>query len=160
MIEFADEAACEDFAVRLAGLARRGDVIGLNGPLGIGKTVFARAFIRSFTGQDETVPSPTYTLMQLYDRGGVPVYHYDLYRLDADEEIEELGFDEAVAAGIALIEWPERVAGLGGAARLDILFAEPDPARPGRRLVSLDPGATWRARLEKEFAKFFGDADD
>ena len=159
MIELADEPASEAFAARIASLAVVGDVIGLAGPLGIGKTVFARAFIRSLTATDETVPSPTYTLMQFYDRGPVPIYHYDLYRIEADEEIDELGFDQALADGITLIEWPERVPRLGGANRLDLIFQEGDSAAPGHRRVAMMAGAAWRPRLEGVFAVLGGAGD-
>ncbi|HAA91884.1 MAG: tRNA (adenosine(37)-N6)-threonylcarbamoyltransferase complex ATPase subunit type 1 TsaE [Rhodospirillaceae bacterium] len=159
MIDLADEAASEAFASRIADLAVAGDVIGLSGSLGVGKTVFARAFIRSLVDSGETVPSPTYTLMQLYDSGPVPIYHYDLYRIESDDELDELGFEEALADGIALIEWPERVGGLGGMSRLDLAFSEKDSAQPNQRQVTLLPGAAWHSRLKDEFSEFAGALD-
>jgi len=88
-----------------------GDVICLNGDLGVGKTSFARAFIRALTSDDETVPSPTYTLIQNYyakrDNISLEIFHVDLYRLACHSEIEELGLKEAFGVGISLIEWPE-----------------------------------------------------
>ena len=82
----------------------------LQGPLGAGKSVIARNIIRRLCN-DETldVPSPTFTLYQIYDSPSGQLYHFDLYRLKSEEEIYELGFDEALASGIVFLEWPERV---------------------------------------------------
>jgi tRNA threonylcarbamoyladenosine biosynthesis protein TsaE len=85
-----------------------GDVVALRGPLGAGKSVFARAVIRALAGDAGlVVPSPTFTLVQTYATPGGEVWHFDLYRLESCEEVWELGWDEA-RAGIMLIEWPER----------------------------------------------------
>jgi tRNA threonylcarbamoyladenosine biosynthesis protein TsaE len=97
-------------AGRLAKLAEAGDIIGLGGDLGAGKTTFARAFIRARLGAVE-VPSPTFTLVQIYENGGAPIWHFDLYRLEDSEEIYELGIEEAFDSAICLIEWPEKMAG-------------------------------------------------
>ena len=88
-----------------------GDVICLNGDLGVGKTSFARAFIRALTSEDEPVPSPTYTLIQHYNakriKVGLEIFHVDLYRISCHSEIEELGLEDALGMGVSLIEWPE-----------------------------------------------------
>ena len=88
-----------------------GDVICLNGDLGVGKTSFARAFIRNLTSDDEPVPSPTYTLIQHYhakrNNVGLEIFHVDLYRISCHSEIEELGLEDAIGMGVSLIEWPE-----------------------------------------------------
>ena len=91
----------------LARLAGPGDVFALEGDLGSGKTALARAFIRSLTGDDEDVPSPTFTLVQTYETPGLAVRHYDLYRIQNPRELDELGLDEALEEGAVLIEWPE-----------------------------------------------------
>lgn len=120
-------AATERLARAIAAAGGPGDVVALRGDLGAGKTAFARAFIHA--RQDaaglprEEVPSPTFTLVQIYELPGAPVWHFDLYRLGAPEEAWELGLEEALAEGIALIEWPDRLGGLLPAARLDLTLA-------------------------------------
>jgi tRNA threonylcarbamoyl adenosine modification protein YjeE len=88
-----------------AGLAA-GDAVALWGELGSGKTTLARAILAAL-GVTEDVPSPTFTLVQSYDTSP-SVSHYDLYRLKNGRELEELGFDDALAGGAVLVEWPER----------------------------------------------------
>jgi tRNA threonylcarbamoyladenosine biosynthesis protein TsaE len=89
-----------------AGL-RVGDAVALNGDLGAGKTALARAVLVSL-GVREDVPSPTFTLVQHYETADLAVSHFDLYRIKSESELDELGFDDALANGAALIEWPER----------------------------------------------------
>jgi tRNA threonylcarbamoyladenosine biosynthesis protein TsaE len=102
-------AATEALAGRLAPLLRSGDVVLLQGPLGAGKTAFARALLRALTGDPALdVPSPSFTLVQTYETPAGPVHHYDLWRIDRVDDLAELGLEEAVR-DIALIEWPERL---------------------------------------------------
>ena len=108
------EAATHDLAGRIAGLARPGDAILLEGGLGSGKTSFARGFLRAL-GIAEEVPSPTFTLLQVYDTANGPVWHFDLYRLKRPDEALELGLEEGRAEAILLIEWPERLGAQTGA---------------------------------------------
>lgn len=136
---------------RLGGaLARRllvGDVVALHGDLGAGKTELARAIIRAATGDAElTVPSPTFTLAETYDTPLGPIWHFDLYRLDSPDQVWELGFEEALAGGISLIEWPQRIGALLPARRLDVaLTIESGEARS----ASLVAGVSWTDRLER-----------
>lgn len=120
-LALADEAATRHCASRLADVLAGGDVIGLSGDLGSGKTTFARALIRALGG-DEEVPSPTFTLVQTYRLARAEVWHFDLYRVERPEDIAELGLEEAFAGGIALIEWPERAGDLLPDDRLDLSF--------------------------------------
>lgn len=140
-----DETATATLAARVAAVARRGDVIALHGDLGAGKTSFARAFIRTRAGREEAVPSPTFTLVQVYDLPDAPVWHFDCYRLQHPDEIWELGIEEALADGITLIEWPERLGSLLPRDRLDVML------RPGEtadaRQAELEPGSSWVERL-------------
>ncbi|MCB1556708.1 MAG: tRNA (adenosine(37)-N6)-threonylcarbamoyltransferase complex ATPase subunit type 1 TsaE [Alphaproteobacteria bacterium] len=102
----------EDTAVIARTIAAKlapGSCLCLQGDLGAGKSVFCRALIRSLAGeQDLEVPSPTFTLLQTYDTPCGIVYHFDLYRLDNPVDVFELGWDEALATGITLVEWPEK----------------------------------------------------
>jgi tRNA threonylcarbamoyladenosine biosynthesis protein TsaE len=139
-----DEQATAALAARIAALARPGDVIALEGELGAGKTTFARAFIRA-RGGGEAVPSPTFTLVQVYEVGDVPIWHFDGYRLRDPEEAWELGIEDAFRDGISLIEWPERFGTLLPAGRLRITLS--DASAPGTRRAALDPGGDWAERL-------------
>lgn len=140
-------AATEALARTLASLARTGDVIALSGGLGAGKSVFARAFVRTFTGEAEEVPSPTFTLVQTYEGAGQRLYHFDLYRLEQPEEAFELGIEDAFADGISLIEWPERLGRLlpAESLRLTLTFA----GAPEARLIEIAAGGSWPARLHE-----------
>lgn len=104
------EAETAEIGRKLAQQAKKGDVFALFGTLGMGKSVLSRAFIQELT-QAEEVPSPTFTLVQAYDAENFTIYHFDLYRLKNPEEIFELGMEEALADGVCLIEWPEKMGG-------------------------------------------------
>jgi tRNA threonylcarbamoyladenosine biosynthesis protein TsaE len=107
-----DAAATERLAARLAARARPGDSLLLEGPLGAGKSTFARAFLRAASGDPALeVPSPTFTLVQGYDLPIGPAHHFDLWRLDGPGDLAELGWDEA-REGIVLVEWPDRLGDL------------------------------------------------
>ncbi|MDQ1081531.1 tRNA threonylcarbamoyladenosine biosynthesis protein TsaE [Pseudoroseomonas cervicalis] len=104
-----DLAATEALAARAAALARPGDALLLEGPLGAGKSAFCRAFLRAAAGDPGLeVPSPSFTLVQGYELPQGPAAHYDLYRLSGPDELEELGWEEA-REGIVLVEWPDRL---------------------------------------------------
>jgi len=109
VVDLPDEAATAALAARIAAQVVPGDIIALRGDLGAGKTSFARAFIRACGDAHEEVPSPTFTLVQIYQSDAVAIWHFDLYRLDGAEEAWELGIEEAFASGVSLIEWPERL---------------------------------------------------
>ena len=143
-IELADEAATADLARRLAPVLKPGDVVTLRGDLGAGKTSFARALIRALSGADgaeREVPSPTFTLVQSYDTPAGRVHHFDLYRIQSPDELAEIGWDEALADGIVLVEWPERAGTLLPPRRLDITFEF--GAQGESRRAMLRPGTGW-----------------
>jgi tRNA threonylcarbamoyladenosine biosynthesis protein TsaE len=145
VINLPDEAATAGLATRLAALARRGDIIALSGDLGTGKTVFARAFIRTRLRRNEEVPSPTFTLVQIYEAPEAAIWHFDLYRLTAPDEAWELGIEEAFAAAIALIEWPDRLGPLLPPGRLDLTLEFGEEA--GARRVVVTAAGEWATRL-------------
>ena len=144
-IDLADRDATRRLARRLARLARPGDVIALGGGLGTGKTALARDFIHTLAGAPCEVPSPTFTLAQTYEIGAVTVWHFDLFRLTRPEDVFELGFEDALAGGITLIEWPERLGALLPADRLDITLGQ--GAAPDARRARVTAGGAWAGRL-------------
>lgn len=125
------EAETQSLAKKIALAAQKGDVFALYGTLGMGKSVFARAFVQSLTNAEE-VPSPTFTLVQEYPAAGFDIYHFDLYRLKSPDEVFELGFEEAVYGGVSLIEWPEKA---GGWLPKDIFKIEIAPHENGRMIT-------------------------
>lgn len=145
VFDLPDEAATAALAARVAMLARPGDVIALRGDLGVGKTCFARAFIRACGDTTQEVPSPTFTLLQIYEGGAAAIWHFDLYRIAAPDEAWELGIEEAFAGGISLIEWPERLGPLLPDRRLEIFLVFGPPPRARRAIFT--GSAEWRERL-------------
>ena len=144
VVDLPDEAATAAFAARISALAEVGDVIALKGDLGCGKTSFARSFIRARGGTEE-VPSPTFTLAQIYELGSAAIWHFDLYRVKSPEEAWELGIEDAFSEGISLIEWPERLGPLLPRRRLEIEFLYGD--QPEARRALIDAGEGWQQRL-------------
>lgn len=142
--------ATEALAEKIAQVSQPGDLITLDGDLGAGKSHFARAFIRALCGAGIAVPSPTFALIQSYDGPSFPLHHFDLYRLEAPEELEELGLWDALDTGLCLIEWPDRAAGLlpQTGLRIAITPGDTDEARE----IALTAGPGWtgrRAALEE-----------
>ena len=152
VIDLPDEAATCRLGRRIAAVTRKGDVIALWGDLGSGKTTLARALIRAIpvlpgSAGDDEVPSPTFTLVQTYPRAPAEIWHFDLFRIEQAEDVYELGIEEALDEGIALIEWPERMAALLPEERLDVKLRFP-PGREGRTAI-LIPGPGWEGRLKE-----------
>ena len=109
-LPLADETATEQLGATLAARLKPGDVVGLKGELGAGKTTLARAILRAAADDPALiVPSPTFTLVEVYDTPHGTYWHFDLYRLETPEQVFELGWEEARAEGIVLLEWPERL---------------------------------------------------
>lgn len=95
----------------LAKQAKPGDVFCLIGDLGVGKTVFSQGFGAGI-GIEEAINSPTFTIVQVYDEGRMPFYHFDVYRIGDEEELFEIGFDEMIDGdGVSLIEWANLIPG-------------------------------------------------
>jgi tRNA threonylcarbamoyladenosine biosynthesis protein TsaE len=126
-----DEAATERLGAALARRLRPRDVVALQGGLGVGKTTLARAILRAATGDPALiVPSPTFTLVEIYDTPVGVFWHFDLYRLEEPQQVFELGWEEARADGTALVEWAERLGALLPRERLTVtLVMEGDGRR-------------------------------
>jgi len=138
----ADEAATARLGVAIAAQLGPGEAVCLSGPLGAGKSTLARALVRMLTTTEEEVPSPTFTLVQFYEGPRLKVAHFDLYRLENAEEAYEIGLDEALDEGAAVIEWPERLAGRLPPDRLDVEIALDEAGRSAR----LTPHGAWEGR--------------
>lgn len=89
--------------------AKAGDIYALHGDLGVGKTVLTKGLAKGL-GIEEPVNSPTFTILQIYTTGRLPLYHFDVYRIEDPEEMEEVGFDDYIfGQGVSIIEWPEKI---------------------------------------------------
>lgn len=145
ILHWPDADATAQCAVTLGSTLRPGDTVLLNGPVGAGKTHFARALIQSLLEMPEDVPSPTFTLVQTYDTMAGTLWHTDLYRISSDTEIDELGLLDAFDSAICLVEWPDR---LGSVTPVDALLIDitPDQDRRTARLTWTD--SKWAARLD------------
>ena len=141
-----DLSAMEAFGARIAGAMRPGDVIALSGPLGAGKTTLARAILRS-AGHAGEVPSPSYTLLEMYDALRPPVAHADFYRLEDPAEVEELRLEDYREGAVLIAEWPERAGGFAhepACLRIAVDFAQAN-AEGGRKAI-VEAGADWLGR--------------
>jgi tRNA threonylcarbamoyl adenosine modification protein YjeE len=139
-----DEAATVALGAGIARGLKAGDAVLLEGELGAGKTALARAILRAL-GVAEYVPSPSFTLVQAYETPGLTVRHFDLYRITAASELNELGIDDALADGAVLIEWPERARERMPADALEIhLSARGDNSREAK----ISGPARWRSIVE------------
>ncbi len=136
-----DEEATAAFGRTLAAAAKAGDVIALSGPLGVGKTALARAFLAAL-GHEGEVPSPTFAIVQPYEDLQPLVWHVDLYRIADPSEMDEVGLDSAADA-VLLVEWPER-------ARPNMwpeaLTLRMDFGRGGERILTAEVPPSWEGR--------------
>ena len=125
------------FAAHFACQIARGDAVFLWGDLGAGKSVFCRSIIRALSNDLVLeVPSPTFTLAQTYDVQEGTLWHFDLYRLSDPSEVYEIGWEEALAGGILLVEWPERLGALLPAKRIDVRLEAVSDA-PNQRKIRI-----------------------
>lgn len=143
-IRLDSEDTTRALAARIAPLLRAGDCILLDGPIGSGKSAFARALIRARAGAEIEVPSPTFTLVQSYDDAKAEIWHADLYRLTSPDEALELGLGEAFETAICLIEWPDRLAELAPETALTLHMA----ARDDHHEARFTGPAAWGDRLQ------------
>jgi tRNA threonylcarbamoyl adenosine modification protein YjeE len=144
-----NEAALQRLVVDIAMALQPGDLITLSGDLGAGKTTFARALIRHLAEDPEIeVPSPTFTLMQLYELQRFTVVHADLYRLSGPGELAELGFEDLPDSAVILVEWPDRAAGFLPPDRLDLAFTLAPNLGPEVRNIRITGYGTLADRVE------------
>ncbi|PYE84626.1 tRNA (adenosine(37)-N6)-threonylcarbamoyltransferase complex ATPase subunit type 1 TsaE [Pseudoroseicyclus aestuarii] len=146
------EAATSALAARLAPRLGGGDCLLLEGPIGAGKTFFARALIRARLGDPlAEVPSPTFTLVQVYETPDLELWHADLYRLSDPSELDELGLVEAMDAALSLVEWPQKLGALLPETALTLSLHPSPEAGTGAdapRMLQISGADSWRARLE------------
>lgn len=139
-------------ATAVAARLAPGDTLLLNGPIGAGKTHFARALIQSLLLSPEDVPSPTFTLVQTYEGRTGEIWHCDLYRITHPDEVIELGLTEAFETAICLVEWPDRLGDLAPDDALVLTFDTPPDADEMRQLDIRGPAQRW-ADFMKELTK-------
>lgn len=144
MMLLADEAASRELGRRLAGVLAPGDVVTLSGPLGAGKTSIARGLLEAL-GLAGEAPSPSYAIVQNYAPPEIrmPVLHVDLYRIEEEDELRELGLDDARYDSALLVEWPERVDADRWQDALALTLAFDDG---GGRVLTAQVPAAWKAR--------------
>ena len=149
-IEIDDEAGTLRLAEELADTLRPDDLVTLSGDLGSGKTTFARAVVRKLAGDPALeVPSPTFTLMQVYQCKACPVVHADLYRLKDADELAQLGWDEAASGAIVMVEWADRAGDQLPPDRLDLCFSLALARGPEARDVVVTGHGAFGARLDR-----------
>ncbi|MGH6987371.1 MAG: tRNA (adenosine(37)-N6)-threonylcarbamoyltransferase complex ATPase subunit type 1 TsaE [Caulobacteraceae bacterium] len=136
------EADTERLGQALGAAVERGEAVCLIGPLGAGKSVLARAILRANSEVDEEMPSPTFTLVQHYPGRRFSLAHFDLFRIGSVSEAYELGLDEALADGAAVIEWADRLGGALPDDRLEVVMTMEGAGRN----AALTPFGAWEGR--------------
>ncbi len=149
-VKLANEGATRALAREVASFVGANDLVTLSGEIGAGKTTFARHLIRAVLGDDDVeVPSPTFTLMQVYAGPNFPVVHADLYRISNPDEIAELGWSEVADGALVAVEWIERAGDKLPADRLDIRFSLAPSAGEGVRLAEISAHGGFEPRLRR-----------
>jgi tRNA threonylcarbamoyl adenosine modification protein YjeE len=145
-----DERATQRLANDVANSLERGDFVTLSGDLGAGKTTFARMLIRHLADDPAIeVPSPTFTLMQVYDLPRFPLAHIDLYRLSKAQELTELGFDDLPEDAVVLLEWPDRAASRLPPDRVDVALALAPKLKPEFRHARVTGYGAFAPRIDR-----------
>jgi len=152
-IALSDERMTQRLGHDLAALVKAGDMITLSGGLGAGKTALARALIQSHLSgfdQSEDVPSPSFTLVQTYESPELLLTHVDLYRIEDESELTELGLADALDEGVLLVEWPEKAPIALECLRAERLDITLEIMGEGAREARLSPaGPAWETRLKR-----------
>lgn len=142
IVELPDLTSMSEFGARIAASLRIGDVVALSGSLGAGKTTLARAVIAA-CGHDREVPSPTFTILEVYSDCTPPLVHADFYRLENPREVAELGLDDYRDGAALIAEWPQRAGGFADEPGCIAIALE--AVGEGRRAI-VEPGAAWLGR--------------
>lgn len=143
--------ATQRLAEWLAPGLHAGDILLIDGPIGAGKTHFCRALIQSRLagiGRAEEVPSPSYTLVQVYDAGDCEIWHADLYRLTGPGDVAELGLDEAFGQAICLVEWPDRLGATAPENALRLCLSPVSGADDARRARFFSRAPRWASLID------------
>ena len=143
-IPLSDETATAALGEKAAAILAPGDAICLSGPLGAGKSTFARGLIQALLPGVEA-PSPTFTFVETYQCEGFVLRHFDFYRLEQPEEVWELGYEDALDGGAAIMEWPEKIGALAPADALSIRFRMNNKGRS----ALFEGDENWFRRLKK-----------
>ena len=143
IVALPDLAAVDALGRRIAAKLGPGDVVALSGDLGAGKTTLSRAILAAL-GHAGEVPSPTFTIIETYERTTLPIIHADFYRLDDPSEVEEIGLDDYRAGAALLAEWPERAGGFSHEPQC--LSVELENSGEGRRAI-VEGGSAWHGRM-------------
>ena len=132
------EAGTEALGEKLAAELKPGTVIAFTGDLGAGKTAFTRGLARGL-GVTGRVTSPTFTIVNEYEGGRLPLFHFDMYRLESSDELFDIGWEDYLSrGGVCAVEWSEKVAdALEGAMRIDIRRGESET----ERIITIEEGA-------------------
>lgn len=138
-------AATRKLARKFKDLLKPQDVVCLYGDLGAGKTVFAKSLIQAFNPTLTDVPSPTFTLVQIYDTPNQTdgIWHFDFYRIKDQNEVFETGLDEALSSAISIIEWPEKIASFLPSDSLKI-YIRTDKDNPNQREIEIQEEGKWQ----------------
>lgn len=146
------ESHTQEIAIRLLPYLEAGMVLLLNGPIGAGKSVFARAIISSLlakSGMEEDIPSPTFTLVQSYETEEFDIWHVDLYRIESELEIIELGLEEAFETSLCIIEWGEKLGRFTPDNHIEISFEPMTSFKSGRRLTFTTKDSKYAHRIAR-----------
>ncbi len=150
-IKIKDEYEMVDFARKIGTITNKGDIIGLEGSLGVGKSFFARNFINYLSLEPQNVASPTFNLLYSYHTKIGELFHFDLYRLKNFFELENIGFFDYINEGTCLIEWPEIVAKYLEEKYLEIKIISSSDIKSQERLVILEPNKYWQNKISLIF---------
>lgn len=135
----------KSLAEKISKLVTIGDVIELKGDLGAGKTTFARYFINSLLEKEEDILSPTFNIVHPYHTKNFTIWHFDLYRIEDINEVEEIGIFDAFDEGVSLIEWPQIISSIVPENRLLLNLIEND----GTRSVIIECFGSWKQKINK-----------